>query len=360
MKKLFFTSILSVISLLANSQDYHFSQFYFTHFTVNPAYTGKIQQDYRLLGIHRNQWSGIGSQFNTTGLAYDMNFEGDKLGNNIVGLGFFVVNDDFEGGYYKEQELGLAGAWHKPLDGLNRNILSAGVQGSIGQKTIMGPEGLLWSSEFDRWERPIDGTTNAGENYVGGGGKMNFRLNIGIGWSYQVTENFAMNLGASAFNTNKPKETLYSLNAGDTGEREDWRNVLNFGVKYHFNNQLSIHPNLLLMAQAGATDLVYGGFLGYAPENMQNNNVTFYIGPWFRGGWGERSKDALIGAAALEFKNYRLGVSYDFTVSTLNNLKVQDEFQDLRQIGAFEISFTYVGFLKRSQPNDYTIPCKFF
>jgi len=360
MKKLIYIIAISIFALSANSQDYHFSQFYFTHFTVNPAYTGNIQQDFRVFGIHRSQWYNVGSKMNTTGLAYDMNFEGDKLGDNIIGAGIFAVNDDFESGFFKEQEIGLAAAWHRPLDGLNRNIVSLGIQGNIGQKTIASPEDLLWSSEFDHFERPVDGTTNAGETYSGGAGKMNFRLNVGAAWSYEVTEYFSMKMGISAFNTNRPKETLYSLNAGESGERENWRNALNLGIKYKFNEMFGVHPNLLLMAQSGATDLVYGGFFSYAPESMQDKNVVFYVGPYFRGGWGERSKDALIGAAAIEFSHYRLGASYDFTMSTLNNIKVQEELSNVNRIGAFEISFTYVGFFNRSEPNDYTIPCKFF
>ena len=93
---------------------------------------------------------------------------------------------------------------------------------------------------------------------------------------------------------------------------------------------------------------------------MQNKNVVLYVGPYFRGGWGERSKDAMIGAAAIEFSHYRLGASYDFTMSTLNNIKAQEELSNVNRIGAFEISFTYVGFFNRSEPNDYTVPCKFF
>lgn len=359
MKKLLYIISISLIALSVNAQDYHFSQFYFTHFTVNPAYSGKIQQDFRFFGIHRSQWYNVGSKMNTTGFAYDMNFESDKLGDNIIGLGLYGVNDDFGGGFFKEQELGLSLAAHRPLDGLNRNIISIGAQGSFGQKTIASPEDLLWNTEFDHFERNVDGVTNAGENYTGGAGRANFRLNVGVAWSYEVSEYFTMNLGASAFNTNKPTETLYSNVAG-SGERENWRNVLNFGVKYKFNDVLGLHPNILLMAQSGATDLVYGTFFSYAPASMQNKNVVFYVGPWFRGGTGERSKDALIGASAIEFAHYRLGASYDFTTSTLNNIKIQEDFSNVNRIGAFEISFTYVGFFKRGVPNDYTIPCKFF
>ena len=277
MRKLIFTIAISILGLTANSQDYHFSQFYFTHFTVNPAYTGDIQQDFRFFGIHRSQWYNVGSKMNTTGFAFDMNFEGDKLGDNTIGLGVFAVNDDFGSGFFKEQELGLAAAWHRPLDGLNRNVISLGFQGNVGQKTIASPEDLLWSSEFDHFERPIDGTTNAGETYLGGAGKMNFRLNVGAAWSYEVTEYFSMKMGVSAFNTNRPKETLYSLNAGETGERENWRNTFNLGIKYKFNDMLGVHPNLLLMAQTGATDLVYGGFFLVMHLNQCRIKMWFFM-----------------------------------------------------------------------------------
>lgn len=347
-----------MMTLASNAQDFHHSQFYFAHYNLNPALTGKIQQDFRFFGIHRSQWYKVGSQFNTTGLAFDMNFKGEKLGDNIIGLGVYGVNDDFENGYFKEQELGLALAWHRPLDGLNRNIISFGAQGSYGQKSILGPEELLWSSEFDQFERPNDGTTNAGEEYAGGP-VSSMRVNIGAGWSYEVWEGFNLSLGVAAFNANKPKETYFS-NFSGKGERENWRNVMNLGIKYKFNEVLSLHPSMMLMTQSGATNLIYGSFLGYSPASMQNKNVTLYVGPWFRGGWGDRSKDAFILASALEIAHYRLGMSYDFTVSNLNNLKDQAAYQDAGQIGSFEISFTYVGFLKRGVPSDYTIPCKFF
>jgi len=49
---IFFLSIICSVVVIA--QDPHFSQFFASPLTLNPAFTGKFSGNYRIAGNHRN------------------------------------------------------------------------------------------------------------------------------------------------------------------------------------------------------------------------------------------------------------------------------------------------------------------
>src|SRR5688572_5091034 len=81
----------------SSAQDIHFSQYYFSPLTMNPAYTGKYKGDFRLFGNYRKQWRLINDAYNTFSAGGDMNmypsnvnlsaglvFVHDQSGGNLV------------------------------------------------------------------------------------------------------------------------------------------------------------------------------------------------------------------------------------------------------------------------------------
>jgi hypothetical protein len=55
----------------ASAQDPHFSQFFSSPLTLNPAFTGKFFGAYRVMGNYRNQWPTINNAFTTATFAAD-------------------------------------------------------------------------------------------------------------------------------------------------------------------------------------------------------------------------------------------------------------------------------------------------
>ena len=54
-----------LMSFLAQGQDVHFSQFYNSPLTINPANVGAFNGDIRAHSNYRNQWSSIQSAYKT-------------------------------------------------------------------------------------------------------------------------------------------------------------------------------------------------------------------------------------------------------------------------------------------------------
>ncbi|HEY8690580.1 MAG TPA: type IX secretion system membrane protein PorP/SprF, partial [Chitinophagaceae bacterium] len=55
----------------ANAQDPHFSQFFASPLTLNPALTGKFDGTLRVAGNYRNQWPAFNNVYTTSTLNVD-------------------------------------------------------------------------------------------------------------------------------------------------------------------------------------------------------------------------------------------------------------------------------------------------
>ena len=88
--------ILTLIGLAAGltaaAQDVHFTQYFTSPLTLNPANTGLVNCDWRVSGNYRDQWSSVNSTgYQTATISYDMailrgKLNGDALGIGILGL----------------------------------------------------------------------------------------------------------------------------------------------------------------------------------------------------------------------------------------------------------------------------------
>ena len=113
----------------------------------------------------------------------------------------------------------------------------------------------------------------------------------------------------------------------------------------------------MMVYQAKASEINLGLYGAYTFNPEKTLPTTAFIGAW------GRTKDALIAMTGLKWGHYQLAFSYDFTLSTLRDVRNAPTPMISREranVGAWEISFIYVGFLKRALPNETTIPCKFF
>ena len=54
-----------IMQIPAFGQDIHFSQFYSSPLTLNPAYTGNYEGNWRVMSNYRTQWSAIAEPYKT-------------------------------------------------------------------------------------------------------------------------------------------------------------------------------------------------------------------------------------------------------------------------------------------------------
>ena len=151
MKKNVFGVLIAIMlsgSLMA--QDVHFTQYFTSPLTLNPALTGLVPDDLRWAANYRTQWSAVSSTPYVTGtLSYDMAMlkgklpEGDALGIGILGL-----YDKSGTGALTNTTVGLSMAYHKGIGRDKNQHISIGIQGFLVQKHIDFQK-LTFEDQFD-------------------------------------------------------------------------------------------------------------------------------------------------------------------------------------------------------------------
>ena len=98
MKKIFtlaFSSALYCGSLYA--QDIHFSQYLTSPLNLNPALTGVMNEDLRLIANYRNQWKSVSAEpYSTISFSTDGTLPPKRKTNDFFGIGM-VANRDYAG-----------------------------------------------------------------------------------------------------------------------------------------------------------------------------------------------------------------------------------------------------------------------
>ena len=106
---------------------------------VNPALTGLFDGRYRGIVNYRTQWNSIlNTAFVTKGASGDANFSTSKRSKYpdkfAVGVQFFSDKVGTEA--FSTDQIGLSGAFHKALNYSGTQVLSAGYQINIVQRSL--------------------------------------------------------------------------------------------------------------------------------------------------------------------------------------------------------------------------------
>jgi len=105
-----------VFSLSLSAQDPSFSQFFSSPLNVNPALTGNINGQWRVISNLRSQWAGPAYPYNTGTISFDMKLLKNKLPeNSILGIGGMMMYDKVMGGVLKSNYASLNGSYNCKL-----------------------------------------------------------------------------------------------------------------------------------------------------------------------------------------------------------------------------------------------------
>src|SRR3954467_9899258 len=91
-KSLLGVSLTVLMAGSAMAQDVHFTQYFTSPLTLNPALTGLVSEDLRFAANYRTQWASVSTPYITGTVSYDMAVlkgklpEGDALGIGFMGL----------------------------------------------------------------------------------------------------------------------------------------------------------------------------------------------------------------------------------------------------------------------------------
>jgi type IX secretion system PorP/SprF family membrane protein len=129
----------------ASAQDPHFSQFFTATQLYNPALVGAFDEDIRVSGHYRNQWSGPIKGYKTNAF----NAEGNVLyltELSYLSAGVFVLSDKAGVAQLGTFQALISGAYH--LATSRKDQLNFGFQAGLLQRSI-NFDGLRWDAQYN-------------------------------------------------------------------------------------------------------------------------------------------------------------------------------------------------------------------
>ncbi|MFQ3574844.1 MAG: PorP/SprF family type IX secretion system membrane protein [Cytophagales bacterium] len=338
--------ILILASGLAFSQDLHFTQFYSTPLIVNPANTGRFNDDARLSFIHRRQWASLNSDFISTALSADFNLRTKWLKKDKIGFGVVGYHDDLAQGMLRTNAVHLSGAYHRMLDDARRHRLSGGLQLGYSQKTI-DDANLVFGNQYRNFV--YDPNLPNNESF---GGLRSGKFDVQTGFAYQfvISPKLDWTTGLSFFQIHQPKESILT-NSNATQNRLGRRWLGTTGINYKISDAVMVSPQIMYMRQSKASDFNFGGFFTFTLPSA--TLIQLFAGGFYR------ASDAAIALVGARVKNLDMKFTYDATTSDARNIRGAD-FATNKPVGAYEFSLTYYLKFKRKHPTEYNVPCGIF
>ena len=288
MKNLHFLTIALAICANYFAQDPTFTQFYSNPVYLNPALSGSSGCP-RVALNYRNEWPQLTGNYVTYAASYDSYFK-----NISGGVGLVALHDQQGQGTIQTSMIGASYSYYLKV---NRKFrLMFGTQAAYYQKY------LDWSQlTFGDMIDPRRGFIyQTGDVPRGDGRRGFFDVSAGlVGFS----KNFYF--GAAFHHLNRPDESMILGQSrlpikftGHVGAN------IKLGQRGRYSSTTFLSPNIIYQNQNGFQQLNIGAYLKYE---------SFTIGAWYR------NKDAFILTLGINTEKYRIGYSYDLTVSPLGN-----------------------------------------
>lgn len=311
---LILTLVFAARQSATGQQDYHFSQFFAAPITYNPAAAGAFEGDFRSTVNYRNQYSALSDPFRTMAFTADMpiKISDDAYDKNFLGVGLHVISDNT--GTLNFNTLHIAGSVSYAIDlggtNTNPNYIAFGLQGAYLQRSF----------EFSNatWENQWIGSgfnpgINSGESYVGMMSEDNIVLGAGATWFNSIDENTRLLVGASLLNANSPNVELIGE------ESALYRKIIAHGGMSIATpgSNVTYLPNVFIMFQGPNRIIDVGGEIEFSLWDRTQftdfrNNLSTNAGAYYR------YQDAIYFVGRVNYYDFSLGISYDFTTSNLS------------------------------------------
>lgn len=309
-------------SLMGLAQDPHFSQYFASPATLNPANTGVFNGNVRVAANYRTQWWNVGAPFTTT----TVSVEGFLLPNKIrqenkLAFSIMALSDASSAGALKSTYLSGGIAYHMALDEYGENNIGLGFNAVYAQKRLDYSK-LTFASQF--MSGGFNTSVASGEAFAG---KNNYG-NFSVGAMFQRnTETEKAYLGVATYNFLDEK-----LSFNKTGFEEDvaMRLAVNGGYNKLLDNNDGVSISGNFMYQGASYDAIAGAAYSFLiPTGNTYQSNYFTAGAWYR------LEDAVIPYVGLTWGNMQLGLSYDIVT---NGVKL-----NAPKNGSFELSLIFIG-----------------
>ena len=287
-KHLFILCFLVLHQQEIYAQDPTFTQFYANPLNLNPAFAGSNKCP-RISMNYRNEWPNLSGNYVTYSASYD------KYVKNIKGgIGLLATYDQQGRGTISTSMLGLIYSYHLKVN--RKFTLLFGARAAYYQKTLDVTK-LTFGDMIDPRKGFIYNTGDILQN----ANRQFFNASIGaLGFS----KNFYA--GIAIHHINQPNESMITNGSSPQKMRitSHAGAIITLVKGVRGTKSTTLMPNIIFQYQQGFMEMNIGTY-------VKHGNLTF--GTWFR------NKDAFILSLGIQTKTFRVGYSYDITVSKLNN-----------------------------------------
>ncbi|MFN8322668.1 MAG: PorP/SprF family type IX secretion system membrane protein [Chitinophagales bacterium] len=314
---LLFTNICIQCSM---GQDVHFSQYYNAPLLLNPAFTGFTQGITRINIQHRNQWFSatnngfFKSPYMTTSASVDAPF---KIKNDILGAGLFIASDQAGANTFSTVITQASVSYIKTLGKKNNHRLAAGFQIGYTYQSIK-VENFQFASQFDDNNEFNPAQTSYNPENIGRGNIGYLNLNFGMLWYSKLSDKFAMYTGGSFYNVTTPSHNILPNQKRDLY----WRWNAHGGLDIFLGKKYHILPSGMFMRQGVNDQLNTGLAFGVDFDTRRTNNgmaMTLGVFNRIHNLTSGVTSDAIITYVSYEGSGFKVGFSYDATISKLKN-----------------------------------------
>lgn len=304
LKRALFGAML-LTSVTAGAQDIGFSQFYANPLYLNPAMAGSAVAP-RVSISYRSQWPSLVSPYTTISASYDQ-YINDLHG----GVGVILMTDRV--GDHGALSTNMLGAMYSFRFQVSSDIfLSAALQASVVNTNLRWDNYLRFPDQIDR-DLGFSLATNA--TPPDKLSKMSVDFNAGV-----LVSSSHWYAGVAAAHLTQPNQAFYSEDLVPMKITVHGGGLINVAEEERRQSSLGlgspiVSPNIIYQYQGGDHYFNLGVNLDWMPV---------VVGVWYRHGkirGAEKSNaDALIFMAGIQQDFFKVGYSYDVTVSKLANV----------------------------------------
>jgi type IX secretion system PorP/SprF family membrane protein len=300
MKKLVLFIAVLLVHGYSYAQDPHFSQFFASPLTINPANTGNFSGSLRAALNSRTQLPEFNNPYATKTLSLDAPIlkkyikEDDKLS-----VGILILSDQSGNKLLNDNNIAASVSYSKALDENANHSIALGFQVNYSMYRF---DPLKANFEDQLTAGGFTGTSAEmilGNNFT----KNTTDINAGILYTGSTSDNNIFYVGASYYHFAKPTvgfiTPTYFTNS---------RINIHGGAYFSLSDAASLHTSFQYQKQGETNELLVGGAFSYYLGT--ENGLELYAGLW------SRVKETMIPYIGLEWNHIRAGFTYDMSAGT--------------------------------------------
>ncbi len=330
-------ALFLVFGIYGFAQDLHFTQYYATPMTLNPALTGALSGKYRFAFQYRDQWRrALDSPMSSFSSALDLRF---PLGysntfSDAFGAGIHFQTDRVADIGFSTTQMGMFGAFHKSLNEKNNQFFSAGLRIAFGQRNI-NYQNLFFGDQFNG----SSGYTNATLEELPANNFSFSDFSVGVSYTYTPRRKTSVFMGAAIHHFNSPQIGYYydeELDEQISTSPLYQKLTGHINVQIPITSKVRLTPRVAAHAQGPHLEINAGSNIRLALGEYGAS--ALHLGGWVRpvtntnDGFDLATAIAIVG---FEIDNFLFGLSYDLALS---EIQTSPSGQTV-----FELSVAYLG-----------------